>query len=100
MSDNSRAAEALRAHLNEKADAVRSLQQRVDALDIRQEDRLDAIFDQGVETFGSAAKLARWLTTPNRALGGRAPFDLVVADEDETERVREIIIRIDHGVIS
>jgi putative toxin-antitoxin system antitoxin component (TIGR02293 family) len=58
--------------------------------------RVTAVADDVLETSDIAAT---WLQTPNGALGGVAPLDLLGTDLG-AEQVETILIRIDHGVYS
>jgi len=49
------------------------------------------------ETFGDRDVADRWLRRPTRALGGRAPLDLVVT-EPGGELVEDLLMRIAHGM--
>jgi len=51
------------------------------------------------ETFGDAAKGSHWLRTPNRVLGGQAPFDLLDTDAG-VKQVETLLGRIAYGVYS
>lgn len=58
--------------------------------------RVTAVADDVLE----APKIAgEWLRTPNRALGGAAPIDLLGTDLG-AEQVETILVRIDYGVYS
>jgi putative toxin-antitoxin system antitoxin component (TIGR02293 family) len=48
---------------------------------------------------GSEEKAARWLHTPNRALGGNLPLELLDTDLG-SRQVEEVLGRIEHGVYS
>lgn len=50
-----------------------------------------------LEQFGSVEKASRWLRKPNRALGGRAPLDLLATGEG-ARIVEETVMRIAHGL--
>jgi putative toxin-antitoxin system antitoxin component (TIGR02293 family) len=58
--------------------------------------RVTAVADDVLETSEIAAT---WLQTPNGALGGIAPLDLLGTDLG-AEQVETILIRIDYGVYS
>ncbi len=51
------------------------------------------------EILGSEEKASRWLSNPNRALGGRVPFDLLDTDVG-VRSVEEILERIAYGIYS
>jgi putative toxin-antitoxin system antitoxin component (TIGR02293 family) len=61
--------------------------------------RLVRIATQASEVLGSREKAARWLHTPNRALGSIKPLELLDTDLG-TRQVEEILGRIEHGVYS
>jgi putative toxin-antitoxin system antitoxin component (TIGR02293 family) len=60
---------------------------------------LDSLYNQGLEVFRDDNKLNGWLNTPNRAPGGRIPYD-----ETDNQFGREEILnlpgRIQWGVYS
>ena len=58
--------------------------------------RVAAMAEDVLETRGIATK---WLRTPNRALGGVAPIDLLGTDLGAGQ-VETLLVRIDHGVHS
>lgn len=51
------------------------------------------------EVLGSEEKASRWMSTPNRALGGRRPFDQLDTDLG-VRSVEEVIQRIAYGMYS
>lgn len=57
------------------------------------------IYSYGYEVFEDEAKFNRWMFTPNQALGGKSPYD-VVDNQFGREEVKNIIGRIDYGVYS
>lgn len=60
--------------------------------------RLVRIGAQATEVLG-AENGKRWLHTPNRALGGQRPLELLDTDLG-TRQVEEVLGRIEHGVYS
>src|SRR5688572_33263563 len=51
-----------------------------------------------LETFdGDAGKVSTWLRTPNRALSGEIPLDLIVTSTG-ARLVEDALLRIEHGV--
>ena len=48
---------------------------------------------------GDREAARRWLTTPNRALGGRTPLDLA-STETGAREVEDLIGRLEHGVFT
>jgi len=61
--------------------------------------RLARLYAQAVEMIGDEEKAARWLDTPNRALGGERPLDQVDTDLG-ARQVEDILGRIAYGVYS
>jgi putative toxin-antitoxin system antitoxin component (TIGR02293 family) len=54
---------------------------------------------QAVEVLGSIEKARVWLKTPNRALGGEIPLDLLDT-EIGARQVEEILLRLNYGIFS
>jgi putative toxin-antitoxin system antitoxin component (TIGR02293 family) len=54
---------------------------------------------RGTEVFESRENFLRWFTTPNTALGGKVPSDLVSL-QTGAQLVMDELIRIDHGVFA
>jgi len=61
--------------------------------------RLARIALRAEEVLGSMEKAYRWLGTPNRALGGKKPFEMLDVDLG-AEKVSDTLGRIEHGVYS
>ncbi len=61
--------------------------------------RLARVAAQAQEVFESAQTATSWLKRPNRGLNGHAPVDLLDTDAG-TERVVELLDRIEYGVYS
>jgi putative toxin-antitoxin system antitoxin component (TIGR02293 family) len=61
--------------------------------------RLARVYATAVEMIGDADKAAKWLQTPNRALGGEVPIDQVDTDMGARE-VENVLGRIAYGVYS
>jgi putative toxin-antitoxin system antitoxin component (TIGR02293 family) len=61
--------------------------------------RLARVAAQAQDVFESAYPAMSWLKRPNRALAGYAPIDLLDTDAG-TERVVELLDRIEYGVYS
>lgn len=59
--------------------------------------RLARIAVRAAEALGSQEKANRWLVTPNRAMGGQRPLDLVHTDTGSV-LVEDVLGRIEHGV--
>ena len=57
------------------------------------------IYSYGYEVFEDEEKFNSWIFRPNRALGGKAPFDLM-DNQYGREEVKNIIGRIAYGVYS
>lgn len=57
------------------------------------------IYSYGYEVFEDEAKFNNWMFRPNRALGGKSPYD-VIDNQFGREEVKNIIGRIDYGVYS
>jgi putative toxin-antitoxin system antitoxin component (TIGR02293 family) len=53
-----------------------------------------------LETFdGDAEKVSTWLRTPNRAISGEIPLDLIVTSPG-ARLVEDALVRIEHGVFT
>jgi putative toxin-antitoxin system antitoxin component (TIGR02293 family) len=61
--------------------------------------RVARVFAKTKDTFGTAEKASRWLQSPNRALGGDVPLELLDTDAG-AQSVQTILLRIDYGVYS
>jgi putative toxin-antitoxin system antitoxin component (TIGR02293 family) len=61
--------------------------------------RLARSFAQVVEVLGSLEKARVWLRTPNRALGGEIPLELLDT-EIGSRQVEEVLFRLEHGIFS
>ena len=61
--------------------------------------RLARVLALASETLGDKANATRWLQTPNRALEGQVPFDLLDTDAG-VQSVETILGRIAYGVYS
>ncbi len=59
--------------------------------------RLARIAVQADRAFGNPDKASRWLRRDNRALGGKAPIDLL-ATETGARIVEELLGQIEHGM--
>ena len=58
--------------------------------------RVARVTDRAVDAFGDAEQAKAWLRTPNRALQGAAPFDLLGTDSG-AELVTDELGRIEYG---
>jgi putative toxin-antitoxin system antitoxin component (TIGR02293 family) len=61
--------------------------------------RLARAISQAVEVLGTIDKARVWLKTPNRALGGEAPLDLLDTDIG-ARQVEEVLLRLNYGIFS
>lgn len=61
--------------------------------------RMARVYANAVEMIGDREKAIAWLGTPNRALGGDKPFDLLDTDMG-ARMVEDILGRIAYGVYS
>lgn len=61
--------------------------------------RLARLIIRGTEVFESRENFLRWFTTPNTALGGKVPSDLVSL-QTGAQLVMDELTRIDHGVFA
>ena len=86
-------------HLPQRTIARRKKEQKLQADESDRLLRLARVGAQAAATLGSEEKAVRWLRRPNRALGNRAPLDLVDSDIG-TRQIEEVLGRIDHGNIS
>lgn len=86
-------------NLPQRTIARRKKEQRLQADESDRLLRLARISAQAAATLGSEVKAAHWLRRPNRALGNRAPLDLIDSDIG-TRQIEEILGRIEHGIVS
>lgn len=61
--------------------------------------QLARLMVRGTEVFESRENFLRWFTTPNTALGGKVPSELVNL-QTGAQLVMDELIRIDHGVFA
>jgi putative toxin-antitoxin system antitoxin component (TIGR02293 family) len=61
--------------------------------------RLARVMANAEDTLGTMKKASQWLQTPNRALDGEAPFDLLDTDAG-VQSVETVLGRIAYGVYS
>jgi putative toxin-antitoxin system antitoxin component (TIGR02293 family) len=54
---------------------------------------------RAIEVLGARDKAAQWMRKPNRALGGRAPLELLDT-EIGARQVEQVLGRVEHGVYS
>ena len=57
------------------------------------------LYEYGYQVFGDVENFNVWMDTPNRALGGVIPYDLIDTQYGKDE-VKHLIGRIDYGVFS
>ena len=57
------------------------------------------LYSYGFEVFGEKDRFNHWVFVPNKALGGRSPFD-IMHNSFGREEVKNLIGRIDYGVYS
>jgi putative toxin-antitoxin system antitoxin component (TIGR02293 family) len=57
------------------------------------------IYSYGYEVFENDERFNKWMCSPNQALGGKPPFELVNSQFGR-EEIRNIIGRIEYGVYS
>jgi putative toxin-antitoxin system antitoxin component (TIGR02293 family) len=60
---------------------------------------LTDIYDYGFKVFEDKDKFNHWMVAPNKALGGKAPFD-IINSQFGREEVKNILGRIEYGVYS
>lgn len=60
---------------------------------------LARLYERGIEVLGSAKAFNSWVKSPNYALGGEIPFDLLDTHIGFTI-VSDILGRIEHGIFS
>jgi putative toxin-antitoxin system antitoxin component (TIGR02293 family) len=75
---------------------------RREHLSPEESDRLARVLnlhDIALRTFDDAEKASAWLRTPNRALSGEIPLELVVTSTG-ARLVEDALLRIEHGVYS
>lgn len=61
--------------------------------------RLARAISQAVDVLGTIDKARVWLKTPNRALGGEMPLDLLDTDIG-ARQVEEVLLRLNYGIFS
>jgi len=86
-------------HLPQRPTARGKKKQKLQADESDRLLRLARVGAQAAATLGSEEKAVQWLRRPNRALGNRAPLDLIDSDIG-TRQVEEVLGRIEHGNIS
>ena len=86
-------------HLPQRTIARRKKEQKLQADESDRLLRLARVSAQAAATLGSDEKAVQWLRRTNRALGNRAPLDLIDSDIG-TRQVEEVLGRIEHGNLS
>ena len=86
-------------HLPQRTIARRKKEQKLQADESDRLLRLARVGAQAAVTLGSDEKAVQWLRRRNRALGNRAPLDLIDSDIG-TRQVEEVLGRIEHGNLS
>jgi putative toxin-antitoxin system antitoxin component (TIGR02293 family) len=61
--------------------------------------RLARLLVRSEEALGDEEKAHRWLSQPNRALGGQRPLSLLDSDVG-ARAVERVLGRIEHGILS
>lgn len=61
--------------------------------------RMERIVTLAVRVFGDADKAHRWLRTPNRALNGAVPLDLLES-ENGARKAEGLVYAVEHGMFS
>lgn len=61
--------------------------------------RVAQAISQAVDVLGTIEKARVWLKTPNRALGGETPLDLLDTDIG-ARQVEEVLLRLNYGIFS
>lgn len=57
------------------------------------------LYSYGFEVFESKERFNHWMAMPNKALGGKTPYDLI-DNQFGREEVKNLIGRIDYGIYS
>jgi putative toxin-antitoxin system antitoxin component (TIGR02293 family) len=86
-------------HLPQRTIARRKKKQKLQADESDRLLRLARVGGQAAATLGGEERAVQWLRRPNRALGNRAPLELIDSDIG-TRQVEEVLGRIEHGNIS
>ena len=86
-------------HLPQRTIARRKKEQKLQADESDRLLRLARVGAQAAVTLGRDEKAVQWLRRRNRALGNRAPLDLIDSDIG-TRQVEEVLGRIEHGNLS
>jgi putative toxin-antitoxin system antitoxin component (TIGR02293 family) len=85
--------------LPERTLARRKIEGRLRADESDRLFRLGRVAALAEDVLGETAKAARWLRRPNRALGGRAPLDVLDTDLG-AQQAETVLHRVEHGVFS
>ena len=57
------------------------------------------LYSYGFEVFEDKDRFNQWMSKPNKALNGKAPYDLI-DNQFGREEVKNLIGRIDYGIYS
>lgn len=60
--------------------------------------RYQALVSRTVDAFGDEIKASRWLSLPNRDLGGQTPLQVAQANGYDMQMLDAILTRMEHGV--
>jgi uncharacterized protein (DUF2384 family) len=60
--------------------------------------RYRALVSRTVDAFGDEIKASRWLSSPNRDLGGQTPIQAVQSSGYNMLVLEPILTRIEHGI--
>ena len=58
------------------------------------------LWAEAIEYFGDQEKAIRWFQTPNLVLGGETPGEYCTSHYSGDQTVRELIIRMQYGMLS
>jgi putative toxin-antitoxin system antitoxin component (TIGR02293 family) len=86
-------------HLPKRTLSRRKEARRLDPLQSERVVRLAGVAAKAMQVLGSHEKAKRWLTRPNRALGGETPVGLLDTDIG-AQAVEDVLTRIEQGVFS
>lgn len=68
-------------------------------LELKNEEQQEEVAQLVQQTFGDQEKAVSWMTKPCKALGDSVPLELIKT-ETGRQQVRDVLVRIDHGVMS
>ncbi len=94
---------ALESTLEHIVNSLWFIQKRIDGKVVFPEcppsEAVARVFSRAAEVFGDKKTAGEWLRDHQPALGGHIPLDLLWSD-DGAKEVEDLLLRIDHGVIS